>query len=262
MEEDNFPKFFADFMDYYENSDLDSVLDDKLKLDNSKDIISDYIEMFNEALNNGQIMRTNWLAFRYGTRDNFKLMLEWINHGFTTEVSMTRKDNFARSQENILSVLLEKNLLDHDKIQNMIKTLKRREIYGYSDKPRKLLEFHLNEFKAKDSEKTILIPKPEKQIETLNDLITHEKSQEIVSFLKIQFKNIKGKRLKLLLLGLQELNLIPKERIAKTFHSCCKREFNWDIASYNAMNGYEFYEDLDSKELSLIKKTIENFINS
>ena len=51
---------------------------------------------------------------------------------------------------------------------------------------------------------------------------------------------IKGKRLKLLLLALQDLGLLPKERIAKKFHDCCKNEFDWDIARYSAMNDYKY----------------------
>ncbi len=97
---------------------------------------------------------------------------------------------------------------------------------------------------------------------TLSDLITHQKSVEIVEGIKIQYKNIKGKRLKLLLLALQELNLLPKERIAKKFYNCCKAEFGWDVASYTAMNDYQFNEYTDKIELDNMKKFLEKIIQT
>ncbi len=97
--------------------------------------------------------------------------------------------------------------------------------------------------------------------ETLSDLITHSKGIEIVEGIKIQHKNIKGKRLKLLLMALQELNLLPKERIALKFHKLCKSEFDWDIASYQAMNGYKFNDYQDQTELDHMKQYLENLIS-
>lgn len=93
--------------------------------------------------------------------------------------------------------------------------------------------------------------------EKLSDLITHEKSIEIVEGIKTQYKNIKGKRLKLLLMALQDLNLLPKERIAQKFYDCCKAEFGWNIASYPAMNDYKFNDTIDKNELDSMKKHIE-----
>ncbi|MDG1276087.1 MAG: hypothetical protein P8O16_02320 [Algoriphagus sp.] len=93
--------------------------------------------------------------------------------------------------------------------------------------------------------------------EKLNDLITHVKSIEIVKGIKTQYKNIKGKRLKLLLMALQDLNLLPKERIAQKFYNCCKEEFGWNIASYPAMNDYKFNDTIDKNELESMKKYIE-----
>ena len=100
--------------------------------------------------------------------------------------------------------------------------------------------------------------------ETLSDLITHSKGIEIVEGIKIQYKNIKGKRLKLLLLALQELGLLPKERIAQRFYDCRKSEFNWDIATYQAMNDYKFNDskfNTDETELYEMKQYLENLIN-
>lgn len=103
-----------------------------------------------------------------------------------------------------------------------------------------------------------LPPQPiTKPKEVLSDLITHKNSVKIVECIKIQYKNIKGKQLKLLLLAFQGLGLLPKERIAKKFHDCCKDEFNWNIASYNAMNGYSFNNVTDNDVLTEMKQYIE-----
>jgi hypothetical protein len=96
------------------------------------------------------------------------------------------------------------------------------------------------------------------RIETLSDLITIKNSIEISERIKVQYKNIKGKRLKLLLLAFQDLELIPKDRVAKTFHNCCKNDFEWDIASYNAMNGHTYNDKLDEDEFNSMKKFIES----
>ena len=114
---------------------------------------------------------------------------------------------------------------------------------------------------------TALPPQPIKtkqptEEKTLSDLITHQKSVEIVEGIKIQYKNIKGKRLKLLLLALQELNLLPKERIAKKFYNCCKAEFGWDVASYTAMNDYQFNEYTDKFELDNMKNFLKEIIQT
>jgi hypothetical protein len=110
----------------------------------------------------------------------------------------------------------------------------------------------------------ILLPIQQTEAETkqqptiaLSDLITHKNSIKIVESIKVQYKNIKGKQLKLLLLALQDLNLLPKDRVAQKFYDCCKREFEWSIASYNAMNGYKFNELVDSKEFEEIKQYFE-----
>lgn len=97
--------------------------------------------------------------------------------------------------------------------------------------------------------------------ETLSDIITHPKKTEITEGIKTQFKNIQGKRLKLLLMALQELNLLPKERIAHKFHKLCKSEFDWDIASYQAMNDYQYNDYQDQTELDHMKQYLENLIS-
>jgi hypothetical protein len=97
---------------------------------------------------------------------------------------------------------------------------------------------------------------------TLADLITSKNSEKLVESIKIHYKNIKGKRLKLLLLALQDLELLPKERIAKRFHNYCKNEFFWNISSYNAMNGYNFNEHTDNEEFENMKRNIKDIIKT
>lgn len=105
-----------------------------------------------------------------------------------------------------------------------------------------------------------------KQKSDLCEIIDHSRSKEIVQGIKDKYKNIKGKQLKLLLLALQQLNLLSKDRMAKQFHECCKAEFDWDIASYNAMNGHKYNEEIDIKQNEGIEtEEIEKkkkFINS
>jgi len=61
---------------------------------------------------------------------------------------------------------------------------------------------------------------------------------------------------------LQDLKLLPNERIAKAFYDCCKREFGWDVASYTAMNDYKFNESTDKIELDNMKKFLEEIIQT
>lgn len=98
--------------------------------------------------------------------------------------------------------------------------------------------------------------------ETLASIITHTNSNEIVEAIKIQYKNIKGKGLKLLLLALQKLDLLPKERIASKFHRLCKIEFDWEIASYNAMNGYNYNEITDVEDFEAMVSFLKELINN
>ena len=109
--------------------------------------------------------------------------------------------------------------------------------------------------------------------ECLSNIITHEKSSEIVEKIKVQYKNIKGKSLGILLKAMQEKELLPLKRIGAKFYRCCKREFDWDIAKYQAMNDFKFtkgYETLkgryieseDEKELKSKIQFLESIINS
>jgi hypothetical protein len=96
--------------------------------------------------------------------------------------------------------------------------------------------------------------------QNLSELITHDQSESITRELKIKYKNIKGKRLKLLLMALQELGMIPQDRIALKFHNACKLEFG-DVGKYQAMQDYKFNKLVDSTELKDMKDFIQTLIN-
>jgi len=139
-----------------------------------------------------------------------------------------------------------------------------------SNKNQNQLEIYLKAILAEisifiESEQAFIVQQiensPEHTTETLSDLITHINGIEIVKSVKVQYKNIKGKRLKILLLALQDLNLVPKERNAQKFYNCCKKEFEWNIASYNAMNCYNFNEFIDNVEFTSMKQYLETLIN-
>jgi hypothetical protein len=122
------------------------------------------------------------------------------------------------------------------------------------------VELSLNSVRKTNTESNQPKVKPKTQNITLSELITHKNNVEIIDGVKIQYKNIKGKRLKLLFLALQDLNLLPKERIAQKFYDCCNKEFNWDIASYNAMNGYHFNDVIDNEEYNCMKEYLLTLI--
>lgn len=71
---------------------------------------------------------------------------------------------------------------------------------------------------------------------------------------------MKGKQLKILLTALQELNLLPIERIANKFHAFCKIEFDWNISSYTAMNDYKVEPTIDNESIEIAKNKIQEII--
>jgi hypothetical protein len=97
--------------------------------------------------------------------------------------------------------------------------------------------------------------------DSLSNLICHEKGSEIVENIKVRFKNIQGKRLKLLLIALQNLDLLPKDRIAAKFHRLCTAEFSWSIDSYNAMNKYKYNKLVDGNELHEMTEYLKTIID-
>lgn len=120
------------------------------------------------------------------------------------------------------------------------------------------IQGNLKTFQPQPVQETV----PVKKSESLSDLITHQNSVEIVEKIKIQYKNIKGKYLKLLLMAFQDLDLLPKERIASKFHKACKNDFNWNIATYNAMNGYDYNNVTDKEELEQKKSYLKSIIEA
>lgn len=94
----------------------------------------------------------------------------------------------------------------------------------------------------------------------LAELITHDKSVEIVDQIKVRYKNIRGKHLQILLKALQHLDLYPKSKMAKKFHVSCGIEFDWDIGTYTAMNDYKHFNDIDDEEFNGMILFLENLI--
>jgi hypothetical protein len=99
-----------------------------------------------------------------------------------------------------------------------------------------------------------------KEDKSLASFITHSKGEEIVNLIKIKYKGIRGKQLKLLFKALQQTELIPNGRVGAEFHRLCKKEFCWDIASYNAMSDYKFNDQQDDKELEQMKNYLNNIL--
>jgi hypothetical protein len=99
------------------------------------------------------------------------------------------------------------------------------------------------------------------EAENLASLICHKDSQEIVDSIKVKYRNIGGKRLKILLLSFQDLALLPKDNIASKFHRLCKKEFDWDIKSYSAMNDYKYNNQIDDDEKTAMLTFIKDIIS-
>jgi hypothetical protein len=97
---------------------------------------------------------------------------------------------------------------------------------------------------------------------TLAQLLSGSNSEKIVASIKVNYKNIKGKRLKLLFLALQELELLPLTGAAANFHKCCQLEFQWDIASYSAMNDYKYNKSVDFVEKESFKHHIQTLMKT
>ena len=102
----------------------------------------------------------------------------------------------------------------------------------------------------------------------LSEIITHTRRKEIVEGIRDQYKNSKGKQLKLLLLALQQSDLLPTEGIALKFHQCCEAEFDWDTGTYTGMNDHKYDKETDikfkkgtrTKEIEKMKKFINSLI--
>lgn len=101
---------------------------------------------------------------------------------------------------------------------------------------------------------------PMQEISKLSDLICSDKSELIVESIKVQYKHIGGKRLKLLLLALQGLELIPKKRTESIFHRLCAKEFDWNINSLQSLNSEEGKNTKEKQEIAEMTNYIENLI--
>lgn len=99
-------------------------------------------------------------------------------------------------------------------------------------------------------------PTPElTQSEILSDIITHENSVQIVEKIKIQYKNIRGKELRILLKAMKALNWIKAKRQDAKFHDCCKNEFNWNIGTPQAMEEKTFNKGQINKKSNEYEKS-------
>ena len=96
------------------------------------------------------------------------------------------------------------------------------------------------------------------QPKTLSELITHEKSDEIVEAVKVQYKNIKGVGLKLLYLAMLDLHLIPNNEAQ--FHTLCKIEFDWNINTLQSMSKVKGLTNLHIEEKNKNVKILNEII--
>lgn len=237
---------------------------------NEIESIKDYASRVNELLTEGLTL-VHWNQDRpnYGTdhiNNRYKdLTGENLGLEYSNEINLAEWLIFNYGQ----------NYISHPRLDNLAKL---NEFYGIRETElgqktfatnRLLLlnKVYFNAFngslKTELSEPQLVQKTPsQKEIKTLSELITHQKNIEIVEQIKIQYKNIKGKGLKLLLMAFQDLDLIPKERMDSKFHKACKNEFDWDIASYNAMNNYSYNHCTDKEDLDQKKSYLESIIKS
>jgi hypothetical protein len=208
---------------------------------------------FSEEIKKSERLESDIILPRIGLRDGVKYVhraIDTRNPEVLNEIAMTLLDKFLKYHpDNTLDLFIElfiekarnwQSYFPNYKIDNIQK--------DYFFKLERWIDV-LESLKAKDIK--------QKAPNKLSDIIIHEKAVQIVESIKSNFKNIKGKRLKLLLIALQELELLPAERIAKQFHSLCKNEFEWDIASYTAMNDYSFNSNIDDEDFNKMKLFLE-----
>jgi hypothetical protein len=170
-----------------------------------------------------------------------------INDLFTPQY----KPLFQYIKDNYLNV--HPNKLTVERLEQLYRNIEKWKIQLYEEKNTLIYEVisdtlvSINrQIEYKGAKKPII------KKETLSDLITHNNSLSIVDELKVQYKNIKGKRLKLLFLTMQELGLIPLDRTQAKFHSLSKIEFG-DIGSYEAFRKIKFNVWTDKDEVSQMK---------
>lgn len=161
------------------------------------------------------------------------------------------KDNYLNVHPNKLTV---------ERLTQLYKNLERWKIQLYEEKNKLIYEVisdTLVSINRQIESKSNRKPNIKKEI--LADLITHDNSRSIVDELKVQYKNIKGKRLKLLFLTMQNLGLIPLDRTQAKFHSLSKIEFG-NVGTYEAFRKIEFNEWTDKDEVSQMKMFLEKLM--
>lgn len=200
--------------------------------------------------------------------------LKEVNHGFVNEVDLpTFYDNVDD-----IDVLFENDLTAKNELSGWIPFIDRLRVDALKYKGMALTDFlidylfaHLDGIKGRIEAQSEpfendapQLPEIRKRtsVATLSELICSDKSELIIEKIKVQYRNVAGKRLKLLFMALQELKLIPKERTASKFHSFCKNEFDWSIGSYQSMNDYDYNVRIDKDEFSEMKSYIENIIKN
>ncbi|WP_163377793.1 hypothetical protein [Cyclobacterium sp. SYSU L10401] len=222
-EKPEFEELLFKYIEFYEQEQKEIVKEDKERLENSPDIISDFIEMFNESMSLRQDSRFFWLIIRYGAPNNFKLLLEWLTHELATNKSVEKQDNLGQSQENIIRFLIEKGVLQTQDIQKMITVLKRREISGYPDRPRKLLEFHLHEIEKVDRLDT-------ENISYIENKIRFSAKHYVLAFIFDSYATGKilpnGQKQKLEQIGNSRIGIGKGNRFYKAFNEIITKDLN------------------------------------
>ena len=174
-------RLICDYVTAYEHQNATKVERDRNQLDNSKDIITDYIEMLKQSTSEENVARTFWLILRYGTPNNFKLIFEWIYYELANSSSVEYKDNLGESQETLVKFILERNIKFKTDLERMIRVLKRREIDGFSIRPRKLLEELLKSTEAVEPQIDIRYQIPQLSYESLKkETIDYNSFKELI----------------------------------------------------------------------------------
>lgn len=104
---------------------------------------------------------------------------------------------------------------------------------------------------------------PEKKVKPKPTIETPE-LLKVIEMIKSNpyYNGIKGKRLKILFRALTILNILPAERTANSFYQLIKKNLDWDICSYNAMNDYKYNPNIDEIELERMKDDIKTAIST
>ena len=140
-------------------------------------------------------------------------------------------------------------VLLRQRLQKRLKELVFEELEGNSKEKRAIEErFHQSESERKRVSKS------------LAQIFPSEHSEIIIEAIKKKYKGIKGVQMKRLFEALKICEAIPGITKKLSFHNACKKEFNWDIASYNAMNDQKELNDIDKEEINEMVKYFNTII--